>query len=339
MRFALVRLRPGEHWLLRVNHHIITDTWSWKVYLRELRLLYEAKLRGAAPPLRESEPLHYGDYAAWQRRTLRPEGRACRDDIRWWKERLAGAPAAFDVPCKRTTPLPDADAHEGILWWGIDARIARQLERVRLEEGATNYVVRLAALVALLADESGQPDVVLGTYVTNRKSVPLQGMFGFFSNLTTLRLRSDPSVSFRTWLKTTRKTVNEIQARGEIPYELLCDELRRQEAYPPKIRVIFTIPDQTGAHTLGGVELTWLERRLETMPWGFSLSLDQHDEERRCRVAFDARTYDPAAVHRLLDRYVRLLDAASTHPGRTLRELLAATARRERPTLQVHRAA
>ncbi len=50
------------------------------------------------------------------------------------------------------------------------------------------------------------------------------------------------------------------------------------------------------------------------MPWGFSVAFDPHNEERRCRAAFDARLHDPARVRAWLGRFERFLDAASREP-------------------------
>jgi hypothetical protein len=79
----LVRIRENEHWLLRVSHHIISDAWSWKVYFRELALVYEAKWRDQAVPLPEFEPLQYCDYAAQQRHIIHQEETAYQEMLAW----------------------------------------------------------------------------------------------------------------------------------------------------------------------------------------------------------------------------------------------------------------
>jgi len=73
-------------------------------------------------------------------------------------------------------------------------------------KSTTRPTVRLAAFAALLADEH-KPDVVIGMYMTGRTRLPLQGIFGDSSNLTTLRLRFDPAKSFVEWLALVRDQV------------------------------------------------------------------------------------------------------------------------------------
>ena len=196
LRFWLLRIREDEHWLLRVSHHILSDTWSWKVFFRELKLLYEARLEREAPPLPESEPLQYGDFAVWQRQNLGTESAAYQSALSWWQERLSAEPSPLVLPFRRPEPRPETDPSEGLFWWGLDRGVSQRLDRVARDQGATYYMVRLAAFVALLAHETAQHDLVLGTYVTNRSRLEFQDMFGFFANLVTLRLGYDPASTF-----------------------------------------------------------------------------------------------------------------------------------------------
>ncbi|MHB8240356.1 MAG: condensation domain-containing protein [Solirubrobacteraceae bacterium] len=74
LRLSLVRLGEEEHLLFRVCHHITCAAPSWRIFLTELGALYEAELRGEAPPLAEELPFTYGDVAAWQRERMQPGG-------------------------------------------------------------------------------------------------------------------------------------------------------------------------------------------------------------------------------------------------------------------------
>src|SRR5262249_18582628 len=149
-------------------HHIISDSWSWRIYFRELKLLYEARVRGLEPPLSEFEPLQYCDYADWQRRSLAQDGPAHRMALKSWKKLLAEPPPTLELPLARRAPVAEADPGLGLIWWGIDAGLSSRLAGLERALGVSYYVVRLAAFAATLSDECGQQDLVLGTYVTNR---------------------------------------------------------------------------------------------------------------------------------------------------------------------------
>ncbi len=331
LRFVLVRIRENEHWLLRVNHHIISDAWSWKVYFRELALLYEAKQAGQIPPLPEFEPLQYGDHAAHQWRVLNPGEAAYREMVEWWRRLFSGKLPRTKLPFRRFWRSRRADPAAGLIWWGLNPAISRRLDRISREENATYYTIRLAVFAALLADQGGPSDVILGTYVTGRNCVETQRMFGDFANLATLRLRCDPAQTFRAWLFQVRELIGEIQLHSEIPYEQLCEELRKVNVAPPAINVIFSVTEHTVPLRFGGLVVEWLDRPVRNMPWGFCLAFDRHNEERRCRLTFDARIHNPNRVRDWLDQFLRLLAAVSNHPHLSIGELLAMSETGDRP--------
>jgi amino acid adenylation domain-containing protein len=325
-RFSLIRLREHEHWLLRASHHIVHDAWSSEIYIRQLGQLYETKRSGGDLPPPETESLQYGDYAVWERKTLRRDGAAYDDAISWWADVLAGAPRVLELPFRRAQPAADADPADGEITWGIDGETSLRLAELARAERTTYYVVRLAAFVMLLAAESGQTDVVLGTYVTNRNRPELHDMLGFFSNLATLRFNCERSMRFRDWLSVVRTRVLETEAHCQIPYEELRRELLQRGVVPPDIQVIINVARHQVSFHFSDIKLTILELRTGGMPWGLTMMFDEHREDGRCQALFDAGTYQPAGMNRMVDRLRRLLDAVSRHPDSSVDVLLAMSA-------------
>ena len=323
LRVFLIRLRENEYMLWHFAHHIICDSGSWIGYFRELALLYEAKLGGKDPPLPDVEPLQCGDHAVWQRRILDPEKPAYKEAVAWWRQILAEAPRALRLPFLRSSAQSGLDPGDGLIYWGMAPQTSRRLNALGRAQGATPYMVRLAAFVALLAAETGEPDVILGTYVANRNHIAVQDMFGFFVNLATLRFRYEPGKSFHKWLSVVRARILETEVRSEIPYEQLCDELRQQGITPPEIKVILGSAKGREPLEFANLRLTSLDRYFENMPWGFTLNFDEYDEEHSCRAIFDAGIYDPAGVRELIGGFRRLLDGIARNPDLSVEELLA----------------
>jgi amino acid adenylation domain-containing protein len=326
VQFVLIRIHDNEHWLVRACHHIIHDAWSWQLFMRELGLLYEARLRGEAPPLPQTESLQYADYAAWQRRTFAPGSPAREAAIQWWAASLDGAPRKLDLPFRRGRPLSGGNPAEGVMHLRLDARTAATLGDLGRIQRATFYMVRLAAFVALLSITVGHPDLTVATYVSNRRSTALQGVFGFFINLVILRFRCDPNMSFRDWLSIVRKQVVDAERHAEIPFDVLREELQQRGTGMPDVQAIFTVSRHIKRRSFGGLELTKMEYATAVMPWGFTLDIEQHSETNAVVASFDANMYDPARVRVLVERYSRMLDAAAAKPDRSLRELLAESA-------------
>jgi hypothetical protein len=102
VRFALFKLGPRRHALLRVWHHIMNDGISAGIFQDDLSEAYTAARAGRAPawaPL----PIEYADFAAWQRRAL--GGDALDAAVDAWKRKLAGLPT-LALPADRARPRP-----------------------------------------------------------------------------------------------------------------------------------------------------------------------------------------------------------------------------------------
>jgi len=321
LRLRLVRVRDDEHWLLRINHHIVSDGWSWRVFFQELGVLYEAFRRGEPSPLPGELAFQYGDFAAWQRRYLRPgEPRYVRE-VAWWSRVFAEEHAPLPFPFARDAPPADPVASEGVVWWGLDPEASCELDRVGRSAGATYYMLRLAVFSAQLAIETGREDIVLGASVTNRWLTELQAMFGDFTNLVTLRLRFHGNPTFRDWLARVRAVVVDTSEHVDVPYAQLCQELRAEGIAPPEMLAVFGRSHQLPPLHFGGLEVNPLRSSLQIAPTGFTFLVDRGYEADRCHTYFDFGSYDPEGVRSFIARYQRLVAAVAADPDRPLRSI------------------
>src|SRR5262249_21184125 len=108
LRALLIRLGAEDHLLLLTMHHIASDGWSSEVVLAELAAHYAAEIGTASAELRPV-PFQYGDFAAWQLRTSR--GSAFDESLRWWRDRLDGAPPLLELATDR--PRPPVQSTQG----------------------------------------------------------------------------------------------------------------------------------------------------------------------------------------------------------------------------------
>lgn len=83
LRPLLLRLTDDEHILVLNMHHIITDAWSVRVFIDELRMLYAAFLDNQASPLPEL-PIQYADFASWQQQWL--QGERLDNQLDYWRQ-------------------------------------------------------------------------------------------------------------------------------------------------------------------------------------------------------------------------------------------------------------
>jgi amino acid adenylation domain-containing protein len=247
LRTTLLRLEPELHVLLLTLHHIIADGWSIGVLIGELAAHYQAILSGQAEPEQAPSgmplsplPLQYADYALWQREWL--QGERLSQQLRYWTQQLAGAPALLTLPTDR--PRPPVQSYQGALQpFQIDLPLLEALKRLGHQQGATLFMTLLAAFQVLLHRWSGQHDLVIGSPIAGRTHAALEELIGCFVN--TLALRTDLSgdPSFVELLYRVRASTLGAYSHQDLPFELLLDTLQpeRDLSHHPLFQVMFVL--------------------------------------------------------------------------------------------------
>jgi len=84
----------------------------------------------------------------------------------------------------------------------------------------------LGAFRILLYRYTRQPDIAIGTPITNREMIETQALIGFFLNTLAVRIRIDPNLSFLDVLQDVRRTCLDSYAHKELPFERIVEELQ-----------------------------------------------------------------------------------------------------------------
>ncbi|HEX3131502.1 MAG TPA: amino acid adenylation domain-containing protein, partial [Thermoanaerobaculia bacterium] len=319
MRLRLIRTNEAE-WLLVVNlHHIAGDGWSMGVLVREVGALYG---QTALPEL----PVQYADFAVWQRGWL--QGEPLASLVRFWREALAGAPGLLELPMDRPRPAVQSyrGASESVL---LPAGLTGSLRALAGREGATPFMVLLAAFQELLRRHSNQDDLLVGTPIANRGRAEVEGLIGFFVNTLALR-RPAGARTFRELLAGVRAFTLDAYAHQDLPFEKLVEELgvERSLAHGPLIQVLLALQNNpVPALSLRGLELAPVALPAESAKFDLSLGLGEVEGGAiGGRLDYAADLFDAATARRLLERFEILLGAALADPGLPLADLPLLTA-------------
>ncbi|HYR09616.1 MAG TPA: condensation domain-containing protein, partial [Longimicrobium sp.] len=329
-RPALLRLGEEEHVLLLSMHHVVSDEWSMDVLFRELSALYGAHREGRESPLAD-RALQYADYAIWQREQLR--GEVLDRQMAYWKDRLAGAPPLLELPTDR--PRPAVQTHRGAREpFELSAGLLERLRVLGQGEGATLYMVLLAAFKVLLAKYAGTDDVVVGSPVAGRTRGEAEALIGFFANTLVLRTDLSGDPAFRQLLHRVRETTLGAFDHQEVPFEKLVAELQpeRSRSHSPLFQVMFSLESADGfAPALAGVEVRREDAHRETTKYDLMLTLTPRPHGLQGVVTYGTELFDRATIQRMTGHLRRVLERVAADADAPLSALeLADEAERHR---------
>ena len=240
-RARMYRLAADDHVLFFMPHHAIWDGWSFDLFYEEMAALYGAYQSGVAPT-RPTPPVSYADFAAWHREWM--AGPELARQLAFWRDHLAGAPDALDLPTDY--PRPSTQSGDGATaWLSFRSDVTQALREVGLREGATLFMTLLSAWALLLHRATGQREIVVGTPVRGRNLPELENVMGFFVNALPLRLRVDPERSFLELMRDIRTEVVDAFGYQDVPFEHLVRvlDVRRDESRFPIYQTFFSYQD------------------------------------------------------------------------------------------------
>ncbi|GGO96048.1 type I polyketide synthase [Wenjunlia tyrosinilytica] len=328
IRVTLLRVGPEDHVLLVNIHHIVSDGWSLGVLVEELVTLYSAFVRGGPSPLERLDH-QYVDFAQWQRRWL--EGEVFDRQLAFWRRKLAGAPSLLELPTDR--PRPEIQRiHNAVRKFVVPPEVSADLVALGRAEGATLFMVLLAAFKVLLARYSERTDIIVGTTSANRTRAVFEQMIGMFVNNLALRTDLSGNPTFRELLARVRDTAVDAYAHQDLPFRTLVDELRqdRSTAVTPVFQVLFLLQKLNITLELPGITAHTLE--VDALHTKFDLTLFMEEQENGIEGTFiyNAELFDEPTVERMAAHLRRLLVSAVAAPDIRIESLRMATDDEER---------
>ncbi len=319
IRAMLLRLRDEEHWLVLTLHHIVADGWSMGVLSRELRSLYAAFTSGQRPTLPEL-PVQYADFAVWQREWL--QGDRLDAQVAYWRTQLADLPS---VPISTDRPRgPEADFRGGFRRFSVPDGVSAGLRAIGSEQGATLFMVLLAAFDVLLFRYTGQADLVIGAPIANRTHKDLEPLIGFFVNSLVLRVDLSGNPSFRAVVGRVRGVALDAYAHQDVPFERLVEVLQpeRDLSRNPLFQIGFVLQNAWDASPEDRVDPdAEPDVQRGTAIFDLAMHLWERSHGIGGGIEFSTALFDDTTIARLSEHFLTLLECAVIDPDAPIAEL------------------
>ncbi len=319
LRAEALRLGENRYVLFFTMHHIVSDGWSVAVLLDELVTIYQALAEERQPDL---PPLliQYADFAAWQLERI--QSGELSNQIAWWREQLADL-EPLELPADRPRP-PIQTSNGANEWFELPENLYLRLTELAQQQGVTSFMLLTAALSALLHRYTMQDDIALGTPIANRTRVETEGLIGFLLNTLVLRADLSGNPTFEELLARVKETTLGAYDHQDVPFEMLVDALQPQRdmSRTPLFQVMLDL-QQSQLSRLDLPDLTFSLLRIDdgTAKFDMAFSLEEGPNTISGYVNYNTDLFDRPRIRRLVQHFIRLLDAAVTRPELRISQL------------------
>ncbi|MGW2195201.1 non-ribosomal peptide synthetase [Streptosporangium sp. NPDC001682] len=166
--------------------------------------------------------------------------------------------------------------------------------------------------------------MVVGSPVAGRGRAEWEGLIGCFVNTLVLRMDVSGGVSFGGLLERVRRVVVEAFAHQDVPFERLVEELRpeRDLSRNPLFQIMFAVEDDdTATVRLPGIEASSISVGSGTSKFDLSVTMSDRPDGLSGSAVFSTDLFERDTVQRLMDGYVRLLEAVASAPDEPISNL------------------
>lgn len=321
-RVSLFRIADDDY-LMAVNmHHIISDAWSVGVFMREMAALYSD--HAILPEL----PTQYGNFALWQRESLK--GDYLEKKIDYWRKQLRAAPPMLPLPTDR--PRPEVESFGGTAQFETwPAPLTAALKDFCRSEGTTVFRVLLTAFNILLQRLTLQDDIIAGCPFAGREEVETEGLIGFFANMQALRtdLQKDPI--FPDLLRSAGEV-----ALGASFQQTPLTQIVKALGTRSLFQVVFGYQDDfTENWTLPGIHATRMDLDSGTAKFDLTVLVTEMSRDLRIRLEYKTALFDAATVTRWAGQYRTLVEGILRDPRRRISEYPLTTPEEGRKLLEL----
>ncbi len=318
LRCTLLHLANEQSLLLLTLHRIICDDWSVEVLVRDLACLYEACISSQPSPLLPL-PCQYANFARGQHEGLTEE--TLGEHLTYWKQQLAGAPAALQLPTD--CPRPAVATLRGSTYQApLPRTLTQALQELSRQQGVSLDMSLVAAFQTLLYRYTGQENLLIGTVDPARRRTETEMLIGACENILLLRTDLSGHPSFAELLLRVREVMEAAQAHEELPFESLVKALypTRSLGLSSLFQVLVRLPRQE-LTLLPGWTLEQTAADTETSQFDLTLDLREGPQGLISRFTYSTDLFEETTIARMAGHWQRLLEGIVADPAEPIGKL------------------
>ncbi|MGH7594065.1 MAG: condensation domain-containing protein, partial [Gemmatimonadales bacterium] len=304
LRATLIRMDATDHLLHLLTHHLVSDEASRGLLLDELAVHYAAARAGTGRAL-AGLPVQYSDYATWQRELV--DSGALDVQLGYWRSQLRGV-GPIDLPTDY--PRSNVPIFVGERRRRTIAGVLPAIDALARGNDVTPYMLLLAAFQVLLHRWSGREDFAIGTPISGRRQVELEGLIGFFVNTLVLRadLAEDPT--FSELLQRVKRTCIAAFEHQDVPFEKLVLDLRESGVGQDRVLIeaSFLVEEpRDWTIEFSGAAVSLHPTDLGGAKFDITLSLSRIDDGLLATVEYRTDVFSRETIDRLLAQFELLV--------------------------------
>ncbi len=326
IRIGLAILNRHEHVFIITMHHIISDGWSFNLFLKALNQSYLAFSKDYVIGYLEPE-IQYSDYAEWQSQCL--QGDVLEEKLRYARTFLASNRPTLELPTDYVRPAkPSFKGRRESFYLSKD--FADALHAFAQKNESTFFMVLLVAYAVLLKTYTGQDDILIGAPVSGRDRKETENLMGCFVNMLVFRTNLAGNPSMQDLMTQVKATTVDAYEHQDLPFEKLVEVLQpeRHMNHNPLFQVALIldiVPDLN--FSMGDLTVEIIPSQPKTTLFDLMLFITERVNGLQVDFQYNTDLFEAQTMKRLFQHFRRILELLITKPSKKVSQLQVLTDR------------
>ncbi|KAJ4386024.1 hypothetical protein N0V93_008915 [Gnomoniopsis smithogilvyi] len=308
LKFLVLSESPTRQYILVCFHHIVLDSVSGIVFLKDLDTAYTGGT--LTPPTQQAI-----DLCVKQKANNNPS----KDKLDFWgsmfKSSLAPMPLMpFSRVTNRQVMRPFKVVYRGVV---LDPQITSRVKVLSARLNVTPFHVYLSTLVAFLSRCLGIQELPIGFMDSNRADVEDAVTVGYFMNTLPLRYALQKQSTFASLVQQTRDMVFAALTNAS-PLSSIVEHLNvpRSADHHPLFQATLNYRlDNSTRSNFGDVPVEWIDGTTPSYPYDLKLDVNDTPDGTRLLLITQKYLYDASDANRILQWYERALTGFLSDPN------------------------
>lgn len=218
--FAYIRLNEDKDAFFLKIHHLIADTWSITLLLRNILHCYEKFEKGESISVEEKPS--YVDFILDD--IAYCDSDRFRERQQFWKGKFSSVPQCTSIRPGKLTNNMKADRST----FKLDYDLTQEMKRFCKEHKVSEFIVLFTVLTLYISRITSTSDIVIGAPVLNRSNAKRKNTLGMFISYVPFRITLKEDWDFKTYLTIATKEWRQILKNQRFPYSLILKDFREK---------------------------------------------------------------------------------------------------------------
>lgn len=318
VRFTVLKIEDFKFIVLFNMHHIISDAWSFRIFINELTEAYTSFINNEKPffrPLR----IQYKDYAAWQNTLLNSPEIAIKK--KYWLEKLSGEIPVLELPCDNVRPAAQTFVGKSYNMC-FDKEMQSNIRKVCNDNNISLFMFLQAIVKILFHKYTGQEDIIIGTPVAGRNHEDLKYQIGVFTNTLAFRDSVKRDMLFIDFLKMIRITCIDAYHNQEYPFDKLVSDLKlkRDFSRSPLFDVMLVFQDSS-SFLFNKSDIPSYNNNNVISRYDMTFEFTEYKDLIHCNIEFNTDIYSEDRIERMESHLKVLISSILSNPELKIKDL------------------